>query len=76
MHRRETSDKGNQGRMDDRTDSSDPQPPQLVTFDAILPPAMARSARARINTDPMTRISVDAIAKNVFDVGFFGAQRA
>ena len=59
MHRRETSDKGDQERMDDRTGGSDPQPPQLVTFDAILPPAMALRAEEtdvkRINTDPMTR---------------------
>jgi hypothetical protein len=45
--------------MDDRTDSSDPQPPQLVTFDAILPPTIALRAEEtdvkRINTDPMTQ---------------------
>jgi hypothetical protein len=44
MHRGETSDKGDQERVDDQTGSSDPQPPQLVTFDAILPPAMALRA--------------------------------
>jgi hypothetical protein len=59
MHRRGTSGKDDQEHMDDRTGSSDPQPPQLVTFDAILPPAMALRAEEtdvkRINTDPMTR---------------------
>ena len=59
MHRRETSDKDDQERMDDRTGRSDPQPLQLVAFDAILPPTMALRAKEadvkRINTDPMTR---------------------
>jgi formate transporter len=66
MHRRDTSDKGDQERMDDRTGSSDPQPPQLVTFDAILPPAMALRAEEtgvkRINTDPMTRFVLSVLA--------------
>jgi formate transporter len=65
MHRGETSNKGNQERMDDRTGSS-PQPPQLVTFDAILPPAMALRAEEtgvkRINTDPMTRFVLSVLA--------------
>lgn len=59
MHRGETSGKDDQERVDDQTGSSDPQPPQLVTFDAILPPTMALRAEEtdvkRINTDPMTR---------------------
>jgi formate transporter len=66
MHRRDTSDKGDQERMDDRTGSSDPQPPQLVTFDAILPQAMALRAEEtgvkRINTDPMTRFVLSVLA--------------
>ena len=44
MHRRETSGKGDQEHMDDRIGSSDPQPLQLVAFDAILPPTMALRA--------------------------------
>ena len=56
MHRRETSDKDDQEHMDDRTGRSDPQPLQLVAFDAILPPAMAlRAEETDVNTDPMTR---------------------
>ena len=66
MHRRKTSNKVNQERMDDPTGSSDPQPPQLVTFDAILPPAMALRAEEtgvkRINTDPMTRFALSVLA--------------
>jgi hypothetical protein len=56
MHRRGTSGKDDQEHMDDRTGTSDPQPLQLVTFDAILPPAMALHAEETdVNTDPMTR---------------------
>jgi formate/nitrite transporter len=66
MHRGERSDKGDQERVDDQTGSSGPQPPQLVTFDAILPQAMALRAEEtgvkRINTDPMTRFVLSVLA--------------
>jgi formate transporter len=66
MPRRGTSDKGDQERVDERIGSNDPQPTQLVTFDAILPPAMALRAEEtgvkRINTDPMTRFVLSVLA--------------
>jgi formate transporter len=52
--------------MDDRTTSSEPQSPQLVTFDAILPPAMALRAEEtgvkRVATDPLTRFILSILA--------------
>jgi formate transporter len=53
-------------RMDDRTGGGDTQPPRLVTFDAILPPAMALRAEEtgikRVNTDLMTRFVLSVLA--------------
>jgi Formate/nitrite transporter len=52
--------------MDDRTTSNEPQSPQLVTFDAILPPAMALRAEEtgvkRVATDPLTRFILSILA--------------
>jgi len=52
--------------MDDRTSSSESQPPQLVTFDAILPPAMALRAEEtgikRVAADPLTRFILSVLA--------------
>jgi formate/nitrite transporter len=52
--------------MDDRTGSSEPQPPQLVTFDAIMPAAMALRAEEtgikRIAADPLTRFTLSVLA--------------
>ena len=70
MRRGEKRGKGDQDRMDARKDdgggTTEPPPPQLVTFDAILPPAMALRAEEtgvkRINTDPMTRFVLSVLA--------------
>jgi formate transporter len=52
--------------MDDRTGSSEPQPPQLVTFDAIMPAAMALRAEEtgikRIAADSLTRFILSVLA--------------
>ena len=65
MRREETDGEAEPTRMDDRTDSGS-QPPQLVTFDAILPPAMALRAEEtgmrRISTDAMTRFVLSVLA--------------
>jgi hypothetical protein len=60
------SGEGDRTGMDDRTGGGDTQPPQLVTFDAILPPAMALRAEEtdikRVNTDLMTRFVLSVLA--------------
>jgi formate/nitrite transporter len=70
MRRRDTSSKDNQirtqARIEERTNSGDLPPPQLVTFDAILPAAMALRAEEtgvnRIKTDAMTRFVLSVLA--------------
>jgi formate/nitrite transporter len=70
MRRGEMRGKSDQDRMDarknDRGGNTEPPLPQLVTFDAILPPAMALRAEEtgvkRINTDPMTRFVLSVLA--------------
>jgi formate transporter len=60
------SGEGDRTRMDVQTGGGDTQPPQLVTFDAILPPAMALRAEEagikRVNTDLMTRFVLSVLA--------------
>src|SRR5690349_7161185 len=52
--------------MDDRTSNSDPQSPQLVTFDAILPATMALRAEEtgvkRVAADLLTRFILSVLA--------------
>jgi formate transporter len=52
--------------MDDRTGSSESQPPQLVTFDAIMPAAMALRAEEtgvkRVAADFLTRFTLSVLA--------------
>jgi formate/nitrite transporter len=52
--------------MDDRPSASESQAPQLVTFDAILPPAMALRAEEtgvkRVATDRSTRFILSVLA--------------
>jgi len=59
--------------MDDRTTSNEPQSPQLVTFDAILPPAMALRAEEtgvkRVATDPLTRFILSILAATTVMAG-------
>lgn len=68
MRRREIRGKGDRELADtqERGGNTEPAPPQLVTFDAILPPAMALRAEEtgvkRINTDPMTRFILSVLA--------------
>jgi hypothetical protein len=62
---KKTSGEDDPTRMDDRT-GSEYQPPQLVTFEAILPPAMALRAEEtgvrRVTTDAMTRFVLSVLA--------------
>lgn len=58
--------KDDQALADDEANSPESQPAQPVTFDAILPAAMARRAEEigvkRVNTDLMTRFVLSVLA--------------